>query len=538
MEKAVVIWSALLLAGSAAAQDMQFGLEETAGQAPAVDAPPSPVLVRALEHYDHERFAQAAVLLQQVIEGATEDGQRARQQAQFFLAKALLHLGFLRSSLGLIDEITREGRGHPYFTQSLLWVGRLAEQLPDAEGVLDIVGRFTPEDLARTDMGWSGELRARLQLLLGEHAYREGELPRAVALLARVDPASSLYLRARFLSGVAQVRRRRAQPAIRAFRDVVRLVDAGQTHGAEEAERMRQLAWLSLGRVYYTAAHGARGRKGEGVLVGNAVHAWSQVESESEYWPDALFESAWALFVSDEHARALGNLHALLSPYFAGAFYPEAHLLQAVIYFNACQMRNAGAVIERFHTRYDALRSELRALLAREPDAAAWLALAQAAPAQSGAAQVSPLLADVLRRALSDRELRRALAELDGLAAEQQLLARASKELAQAPVGARIRQDLLVASALQQARADGLARARASRLLEELQEVANQADTVEIELLNYERGKLGAPPTVASAKGRSVEVDAEHVLWPFKGEYWRDELGYYRQEVTNHCEPR
>jgi len=32
-----------------------------------------------------------------------------------------------------------------------------------------------------------------------------------------------------------------------------------------------------------------------------------------------------------------------------------------------------------------------------------------------------------------------------------------------------------------------------------------------------------------------VNPDEEHVLWPFDGEYWRDELGFYRQVVVSNC---
>jgi hypothetical protein len=32
-----------------------------------------------------------------------------------------------------------------------------------------------------------------------------------------------------------------------------------------------------------------------------------------------------------------------------------------------------------------------------------------------------------------------------------------------------------------------------------------------------------------------VKPDEEHVLWPFDGEYWRDELGFYRQVVESAC---
>jgi hypothetical protein len=75
-------------------------------------------------------------------------------------------------------------------------------------------------------------------------------------------------------------------------------------------------------------------------------------------------------------------------------------------------------------------------------------------------------------------------------------------------------------------------------LLNELQEVANQTDTVEIEVLNYQRNLIGTPPNTPSPAGRSVQVDSEHVRWPFNGEYWRDELGYYRQELSSLCDKR
>ena len=39
----------------------------------------------------------------------------------------------------------------------------------------------------------------------------------------------------------------------------------------------------------------------------------------------------------------------------------------------------------------------------------------------------------------------------------------------------------------------------------------------------------------AASSGGNVIVDEEHQRWPFDGEYWRDELGFYRQQVTNQC---
>jgi hypothetical protein len=524
-------------------QDMQFGLDETdparaQGVFPEQPAQASDTLARALGHYDADRFEQAAVMLQRVVEGTTGDGPAAAQQAQFFLAKAFVHLGFDHAALALLDEITHEGRAHPYFAQTLPWLARLSDRLEENGSALELMGRFEPAELGEIGSALDRETRARLLRMMGQHAYREGQLERAVALLAAVEPASSQRLAARFLEGVTHVRRHHVQPAVAAFREIVERVDAGQTYGAQDAERLRELAWLSLGRVYYTAGLATHDREREGELVGNAVHAWSQVSESSEHWPDALFESAWALYVSDEHARALGNLHALLSPFFRDAFYPEAHVLKAVLYFHACQMDNAVAALADFHQRYDGTRDQLRELLDHDPDGTQTVALLGTTAESAPSTKASPALAVLLGREHADREVLRALGELDALQRELQALEHAQAALRESSAGERIRQDVLVARSFAEAHARELALARAERLYRELTEVANQADTIEIEVLNYQRKKLGARPTMASAKGRHVEIDSEHQLWPFNGEYWRDELGYYRQEVSDHCDAR
>ena len=33
----------------------------------------------------------------------------------------------------------------------------------------------------------------------------------------------------------------------------------------------------------------------------------------------------------------------------------------------------------------------------------------------------------------------------------------------------------------------------------------------------------------------TIIIDDEHQQWPFRGEYWKDELGYYRFKVLNKC---
>ena len=76
-----------------------------------------------------------------------------------------------------------------------------------------------------------------------------------------------------------------------------------------------------------------------------------------------------------------------------------------------------------------------------------------------------------------------------------------------------------------------------TRLIDELADLSNQVDTIELEIATFTRGQLDQEmqqqmTEAQRSGGGNVEVDEEHQLWPFRGEYWRDELGFYRQQVT------
>ena len=147
-------------------------------------------------------------------------------------------------------------------------------------------------------------------------------------------------------------------------------------------------------------------------------------------------------------------------------------------------------------------------------------------------------------RGSSARALRRAvLANLEYVALleqEEKNLNKSAAQFKSSSLGARILQDILVAKSFAVDQAGEIAKARYNRLVDEMQDLSNQIDTVEIEVLNHERGQLGQElqqqMTAASeSTGGEVFVSSEHNVWPFNGEYWRDELGYYRQQVTYKC---
>ncbi len=124
---------------------------------------------------------------------------------------------------------------------------------------------------------------------------------------------------------------------------------------------------LAGARLLHGGQHGrsatTASAKSTAALLGNAVEAWSELEPESEYWLDALFEGSFAFFLADEFSRALGNIHTLFSPYFRELVLPgSAGACKAVIFFYELpDGERRPRWSQQFHERYDPVQTELQA---------------------------------------------------------------------------------------------------------------------------------------------------------------------------------
>jgi tetratricopeptide (TPR) repeat protein len=537
------------------AEDMAFDMNE-AGQSkekgakaaaapsgpPPAEGAPSETLANGLRLYQEERYPEASVQFQRVIEGETKDGAGNKQKAQFFLAKSLYHLKYYQSALALFDEISQMGKSHLYYDQTLQWLAQLASQLPEPAGIIEKVGRYDISMIEQFNQGEGKAFYGQLLYLQGRSQYAQGEFEQAIKLFEQVPDDNKWYVQARMFTGISHIRMRQARPAIQAFRTIIDALEGGDVETDDE-ERVKDLAYLSLARVYYTAANKVDDETGErevdGKLLGAAVDAWSRIDTGSEYWLDALFEGSFAFFLADEFSRALGNIHTIFSPYFEKtSYYPEALVLKAVVFFYNCQMENASATVAKFHERYDPVQTELTAKLAQFKDNESFYKFLVAV--REGNASLSPVIQPVVSSALSDRTVLRHLEYVKQLEGEEKRLKESPPAFKNSSVGARILQDSALAKSFAVEQAGDIARGRYNRLIESLQDFNNQIDAVDLEVATFERGQLSQAMqdqqvTAERAKGGRVEVDEEHQVWPFDGEYWRDELGFYRQQVTSKC---
>lgn len=492
--------------------------------------------------FDKERWSEASVALFRVVAGQTGDDPGNQQLAQYYLAVSLYRLKFYQASYALFSLISTQ-KSHLKFKECLLWLAKLATQLPEPADIIERVGKYSDEEVARFDNAQQKDLFWQLNYMLGRYKYRNLQYEDAIRLFQKVDEKSPYYVQSQFFSGISYVQLRKSIPAIKSFQRVEKAVDEG-AEGVEDEARMRDLAYLSMARTYYSSSIKLDAETNAPTVNGEklsaAVKYWNQVDEGSEYWLDALFEESWAYFMAGDYPRALGNIHTIEAPYFPGAFYPEADILKAVIYFSNCNYEAATTVVARFNKKYQPLRAELAKVLEHvrgNPEEAYKFLLS----VREGTAELDPSIKGIVEASLSDRQLLRNIEYVKVLDDEVGRFKKAPSAFQTSGLGQQVQDALKFARSIAVQNAGKLAKSRYTRNLDDLDEHLRNGQKILIDITAAQRNLLdeklqqGQVSKVESKIFGVVKPDQEHLLWPFQGEYWRDELGYYRQVVESAC---
>jgi tetratricopeptide (TPR) repeat protein len=493
--------------------------------------------------FDAERWSEAALVLKRVVDGETGDDEGNKQIAQYHLAICLYRLQFYQASYGIFSAVA-DKPNHLKFNETLLWLSKLATQLPEPADIIERVGKYKTDQVARFNNPQQRDLYWQLNYLLGRYKYRNRNYEEAVSLFEKVDRKSKYNVQAQFFTGISYVQLRKSVPAVKSFQKIVTAIDEG-TEGVEDEARMRDLAYLSMARTYYSASVRLDDNNVPAIdanKLSAAVKYWNRVDVASEYWLEALFEESWAYFMAGLYPQALGNIHTIESPYFPNSYFPEAAVLKAVISFTICQYEDATTVVARMKKRYEPIKKELEAVLNRfkgEGGEAKFFDFLK--EVRAGKANLAPVIRPVVENALSDRQLLRNLEYVRVLDEEDARFKKAPGSFKNSPIGNDVTDALNLARDLAIRNAGALARDRYQRNLDELNEHLRDASKILIDITSAERNKLDQSVVTGQlSKEESltygvVRPDDEHVLWPFNGEYWRDELGFYRQVVVSKC---
>ncbi|MCG5051687.1 MAG: hypothetical protein KA712_01880 [Myxococcales bacterium] len=498
--------------------------------APVVEQP-SPVLDRALKLYDAKEYQGASIELFKVVEGETPDGQANKQKAEFFMGKTLYNMKFLSASLTLFDRIVEAGNAHPYYNETLKWLASLAQELSDSSAVIDRIGKYDRGELEQEALS---SVRDQLLFLLGRSAYRKRDFDQALSLFRAVPRNSKYYVKAKLFEGATFVQEYKGKEASEAFKEVLR---AAEESDDEELKPYVELANLSLARTFYST--------GQYQL---AAKYYDKVSPESYDWANSLFEASWANFMlkTAGYPKALGNIHTLQAPYFENFVKPEsvaeALTVKATIYFYNCLYDRAADAIVDFNKRVPPLAQDLSKVVEGTSDNTEFFELAR--KIQKGKSGLNKNVERAARAVLTDFSLERRFRYVEQLDSELKRFEEAEPAWKSTAIANAVYTDLSLQKSLTENEAGDLARQRITRLVGELAQLIKRVIKIEYEILQGQKGTLQQEiveeqqitKKLKTKEIGNVRVDDEHVLWPFKGEYWRDELGYYRVRLLNKCE--
>ncbi len=513
-----------------AGDEMEFEPDEV-----EKSGPPSKTLERAKKLYDKGDYYSASIEYDKVVKGETDDSASNKQKAEFFLGKTLFHMKYYASALAQFDAIVQQGPAHKYHRKVLQWLAALAKVLPESAGILQKIGQYAREDLEDPALE---PVRNELYLLLGKQYYQEGKLDEAISLFQLVPRDSEFYLEAKFFEAVTWVLVPKGAAAVDALKEILTVArepsvwrKAGIKR--ETVREYEETANLTMGRVFYSTKQ-----------YDTAIKYFEKLPQDAPDWLASLFEASWAYFMKKGNSKALGNIHTLNAPYFeneVGPFMGESTVLKAVIYFNYCQYDRAEESLTEFDQVYPPLVSDLRKLVKEnEGDNAAFYELVK--KIRVGNAGLPEKTARMARSALSDRTLLKTFAYVEELDREIAQHDRSDKAWKTTRIATDVYADLMLQKSLAEDNAGKLARERLDRVRKELNLLASDADAVRVAILEAKignkRAELAKEETDRDHKEEPIIVDDEHQTWDFNGEYWKDELGFYRYRIASRCPKR
>ncbi|MBW1877314.1 MAG: hypothetical protein JRJ84_03035 [Deltaproteobacteria bacterium] len=356
-------------------------------------------------------------------------------------------------------------------------------------------------------------LRTRAAMLGARHRIRTRDFEGALGLLQGVSTSSPWYARVQNLRGIAHSNLGNTGDALAA------LLTSEAADPGEDPD-FHAMVVLNTGRAYFAADNFLK-----------AIEYFGSVPRESLSWQEAVFERAWGHFRIEDHAGAYAALTSLDNPFFSDWYWAEADLLRIYALFMMCKFGDASRGIDAFIAKYTPIQEQLQANLGMRPEeaweeAVAWMT--------GGTPRLPPAVLARFRWEERFSDARSAVAE-----AQREV--QVSGKLG-TPWSAR-------AVPLLAERRDSLSLEEGQRVLDraaeartELAEFLEGIQLVKLDILQFETDLY----TRAAATGqlefgdrigrlRALRKRKGERSWPFEGEYWADEIGYYRVEARSDC---
>ncbi|MBN1946872.1 MAG: hypothetical protein JW797_14455 [Bradymonadales bacterium] len=357
---------------------------------------------------------------------------------------------------------------------------------------------------------------------LGRYFFDAGELNQALTFLSNVDSQGEYGARALFLTAVILLNPQMGEN-IRGVETLQRAIMVADPDVEVDREVIEN-AYLALARVAYQVGN-----------FGGALYYYNKIPVSSQRWTSALFESGWTYFLFGDMNRAIGNFHSLHSPYHQQRFYPDLYVLEAAAYLYTCNIDAALEAVSTFEEEIGSLRNAMRQFMvdATDPMVFERALFDQAQAARQGQA----LPPEALSVVLSSTDFHNLFQIISQFEQEIALFRPMASQFGS--WGENVLSDLETTLANRRIEAGILIHDTLQEFIRELDDWWFRAQEVKIDIgdlqARYLELILSEGRSTISEGSTLVIVAADWQYWPWEGEYWLDEVGSYRGNLTTRC---
>jgi TolA-binding protein len=500
--------------------------EEGAGDEGGEDAGGGPKQVEELiKMYRAKKLLGASLGFFELLEDNTFPDEESK--ISYYLAKSLYDLGMYHGAQHYFMQVVRKGPKNPYFKYALPKLVAIAQLTGNDTELLRIVDKIPPEAFPR-------QAKNYLYYLMGRKHYENEELSQAAKYFQQISAKSDLYLKAKYYEGVIRNEQDKLKSAVTAFKDVYQAeLPPLDDRQAKEYEDLKDLSLMNIARIYYGLQR-----------FDNADNFYGQVDRDSIYWPESLFERAWTNFMLNDLNLTLGLLLTVRSPYFADEqFIPEATVLRALSFFYLCDFNEVERILLDFDAQHKPMRAEIKAFLDQYKTEEGAKLADQAYDAYFDQKHAeSALTKSLFLKTLRNRDLADLVRHIQMLDDEEAMID-AQKSQWKDAIGAHLKKVIEEDRQRYKKRAGAILLEELAQEYKNLGDLMGQSEIIRFEVVDAQRADYeykASTIEVESAAEKKVDfaTSKEIIYWPFNGEFWQDELGYYRYTEESQCRYR
>lgn len=479
-------------------------------------------LVQALQMVKRGQFQQASVKLFQLSHSPRFRDRK--MQLKYLLGLMLYQMKMPQVAAFQFISVVKDGN-NKYLRQALEKLSLAADSLGDDTLLNYAISRVKVDDFPRVH-------RDMLFFRIGEFQLRNQQFGAAAQSFRRVQRTSPLFPKAKYLEAMAYAESKQVKKAYEGFED---LVQAREEFGVTDVARVSGV--IGQARILYQA------KKWE-----EAIEMYRQVPRDTDAWHDTFFESSWAMLRSGRFRSALSNFHSLHSGFYEDRYLPESLLLRSIVYLYICKYEEMEKVLNLFNKIYKPVYKDVVSFLkVRSADDYFAEVIRAMKEFRDKGDQLDrtqfkiPFV--VIRKVSKEGDFQRSYSYIVKLLEEKKTIDNMDSSWRNSAIG-RYAKRVIQKRLLKARKRAGLqVRAHLDTVREDLFDLFEQEGFIRYEMINGKKESLKKKIAGKDLPEEQIDQDTQrdyyiqngYEYWPFKGEYWMDELGNYHYVGTQSC---